>query len=330
MELLIGIILFIFIIGTVIGSFLNVVALRGLTGESIVLPPSKCPHCGNKLKPWHNIPILSYLFLRGKCAFCQEKISIQYPIVEFLTGLLLVGCFFKYGITITSLFTFIACCILLVMSITDIKEKVICAGHAWFMIIVGLLYNVILTHFYVHNAVSTNGFFKLNTEVFFNLPIINSLLGIIAGVVIMEALAGIGNILVGKRAFGTGDTFIAAGIGAFFGWLLLLNALGLSIIVQVAIVLPGFLKKLKAKNDYLTIGLISLFLILAAGFSAVNYYGMMEDFVICLLASLILLIVGLYACIRVLKGAKENNDISVLPFGPAMAIATLIALAIIA
>ena len=85
MELFICILLLTFALGTVIGSFLNVVALRGLTGESIVLPPSKCPKCGERIKPWHNIPILSYIFLKGKCAYCNEKISIQYPIVEFLT-----------------------------------------------------------------------------------------------------------------------------------------------------------------------------------------------------------------------------------------------------
>ena len=63
------------ILGLCLGSFYNVVILRSLTGESIVLPPSKCPKCNTRLKPWHNIPVLSYLFLRGRCAFCKEKIS---------------------------------------------------------------------------------------------------------------------------------------------------------------------------------------------------------------------------------------------------------------
>ena len=70
------------IVGLCLGSFYNVVILRSLTGESIVFPGSKCPKCQNKLKPWHNIPVISYLFLRGKCAFCKEKISIQYPIIS--------------------------------------------------------------------------------------------------------------------------------------------------------------------------------------------------------------------------------------------------------
>ena len=78
---------FIFIIGLCIGSFLNVVSLRAFTGESIVLPPSKCPKCGAKIKPYDNIPVLSYLILGGKCRNCKGSISIQYPIVEFVTGI---------------------------------------------------------------------------------------------------------------------------------------------------------------------------------------------------------------------------------------------------
>ena len=70
------------VFGLCLGSFYNVVILRSLSGESIVFPPSKCPKCGNKLKPWHNIPVLSYIFLRGKCHFCKEPISILYPIIE--------------------------------------------------------------------------------------------------------------------------------------------------------------------------------------------------------------------------------------------------------
>ncbi|UKI41233.1 MAG: prepilin peptidase [Candidatus Melainabacteria bacterium] len=91
----IWLLVYIFVIGLCIGSFLNVVILRGLADESIVFPPSKCPKCLNKLKWYHNIPIFSYVFLRGKCAFCHEKISIQYPIIEFLNGLILWCIIFK-------------------------------------------------------------------------------------------------------------------------------------------------------------------------------------------------------------------------------------------
>ena len=92
------------ILGLCFGSFFNVVILRSLSGESIVFPPSKCPKCGNKLLFWHNIPVLSYILLRGKCYFCKEKISFQYPIVEFITGVIFVAIFFKYGLRIDALF----------------------------------------------------------------------------------------------------------------------------------------------------------------------------------------------------------------------------------
>jgi len=88
----------IFIFGTAIGSFLNVVIYRIPKGESIVFPASKCQKCQTPLKWYHNIPILSWLFLRGKCAFCGEPISKQYPAVEFTTGLIFTALFIKLGL----------------------------------------------------------------------------------------------------------------------------------------------------------------------------------------------------------------------------------------
>ena len=82
-----AILFFVLIIGLCIGSFLNVVILRTISGESIVFLSSKCPKCQHPLKWWHNIPVLSYIILRGKCGFCKEHISIQYPIIEIITAL---------------------------------------------------------------------------------------------------------------------------------------------------------------------------------------------------------------------------------------------------
>ncbi len=77
-----------FVVGTVVGSFLNVVIYRLPRNESIAFPPSHCPKCNHKLAPWDLIPILSYLFLEGRCRYCGEPISWQYPVVETITGLL--------------------------------------------------------------------------------------------------------------------------------------------------------------------------------------------------------------------------------------------------
>ncbi|SFV50364.1 Leader peptidase (Prepilin peptidase) / N-methyltransferase [hydrothermal vent metagenome] len=88
----------VFIFGIMIGSFLNVVIYRIPKGESIAFPASKCQSCQTPLKWYHNIPIFSWLFLGGKCAFCKEPIAKQYPIVEFLTGIIFTALYFKLGL----------------------------------------------------------------------------------------------------------------------------------------------------------------------------------------------------------------------------------------
>ena len=94
----IEILIAVFIFGTLIGSFLNVVIYRIPKGENIAFPASKCQSCNTPLKWYHNIPIFSWLFLRGKCGFCKATISKQYPIVEFLTGLIFVLLYMKLGL----------------------------------------------------------------------------------------------------------------------------------------------------------------------------------------------------------------------------------------
>src|SRR5262245_40970253 len=75
------------VLGLMVGSFLNVCITRIPVGQSIVFPNSHCPHCGNAIKPYYNIPVISYLLLRGECRSCKQKISWQYPVVEALTAL---------------------------------------------------------------------------------------------------------------------------------------------------------------------------------------------------------------------------------------------------
>lgn len=114
-ELYLAIIVFIF--GILIGSFLNVVIYRIPKGESIVFPSSKCQSCQTPLKWYHNVPIFSWLFLRGKCGFCSEKISIQYPFIELVTGIIAVALFYKLGLVwyLPVVFTVFALLLALVM-----------------------------------------------------------------------------------------------------------------------------------------------------------------------------------------------------------------------
>ena len=97
-NILIEVMIAVFIFGTLIGSFLNVVIYRIPKGESIAFPASKCQSCQTPLKWYHNIPIFSWLFLGGKCGFCKDPISKQYPIVELLTGIIFLALYLKLGL----------------------------------------------------------------------------------------------------------------------------------------------------------------------------------------------------------------------------------------
>lgn len=116
MEVAIGI--FLFIIGTIFGSFYNVVGYRLPKGESIVFPPSHCPKCNHKLTFFELIPILSYVFQKGKCKKCHQKISLFYPIFEALTGILFVLSYLSYGLSyeLIIVLTFISMMIIIVVS----------------------------------------------------------------------------------------------------------------------------------------------------------------------------------------------------------------------
>lgn len=114
-----------FIFGAIIGSFLNVVIYRLPRGESVAFPASHCQSCGTPLKVYHNVPIFSWLFLRGKCAFCGEKISIQYPIVETLSGLLFMSIFMLNEPNLATLGIALTFLTLLTLSMIDFKYKMV-------------------------------------------------------------------------------------------------------------------------------------------------------------------------------------------------------------
>ena len=116
---------FAFIFGLLFGSFLNVVILRIPKGESVVFEGSYCYSCNSKLKPWHNIPLFSWLFLRGKCSFCKSKISAQYPLIEFTSGLLFLAIAFQYGLSLPAFFIALSFLMLLALSMIDFKYKMV-------------------------------------------------------------------------------------------------------------------------------------------------------------------------------------------------------------
>jgi leader peptidase (prepilin peptidase)/N-methyltransferase len=111
--------------GLAIGSFLNVVAARLPLRQSIVRPGSSCPHCST-LIAWHdNVPVLSYLLLRGRCRNCKGRIGLTYPLVELLTALLVAGCVLAFGVTLRALVAAIFCTTLVAISVIDVEHRII-------------------------------------------------------------------------------------------------------------------------------------------------------------------------------------------------------------
>lgn len=315
---LITILFFVFITGLTVGSFLNVIILRAFTKESIAYPPSKCPACQTPLKWYQNIPIVSYLVLKGKCAFCEEKISVQYPLVEFITGILFVAVFLKYGIDFNALFMLIFTSLFIVIAATDIKEKVVFDFHTYALVFLGLIYNLFnLGHFYMGDKVLYLGHWHLGV----NNSLIASILGVLLGIVIMELFARFGYLVAGTRAFGEGDSFIAAGLGAVFGWKYLITVLLYAFILQIVLTIPMFLKKLYQNEDYRTlISFIAFFFVLLV-MKILEYQMILTNFAIYVAFALVLAGLGFYVCKRIIGGIRNNKEsMTMLPFGPAMVV----------
>jgi len=115
----------IFVFGLIIGSFLNVCIRRIPLSESIVLPASHCPSCGAAIKPYDNIPVLSWLALAGRCRKCKARISAMYPIVELMTGLLFLACYFAFGLSAEALKWTIFAALMVVLTVTDLRERIL-------------------------------------------------------------------------------------------------------------------------------------------------------------------------------------------------------------
>ena len=279
------------LIGLCMGSFFNVVILRSLSEESIIFPPSKCPKCGKKLKPWHNIPVLSYLFLRGKCAFCKEPISLQYPIIEILTSLLFASCFIKFGIDIKTVFGIIICSAFIIMSATDIKEQVVDCNIAIGLGILGLIYGY-----------------------FINGNILDSILGLVAGALIIEIIARGGKLIFKKSVLGEADTYVAGAIGACFGLKGVLLVLLYSLFASMIFAVPMFLYK-QYKQDNKSVCILSILFIL----SVLIFKTLVQNY----LTMGIVVILGITLATMILKNIKYESTSTYLPLVPAFALGAL-------
>jgi len=208
--------MFVFIFGSIVGSFLNVCIHRLPLEQSIIKPRSHCPHC-NKIIPWYdNIPFISYLILRGRCRFCRQKISFRYFLVEFITASIFLIFYIRYGLGFNFVFYALFVCALIVATFVDIQHRIIPDEVSVGGIVVGLL---------------LSGFRGLGLSPFtFNASfILGSLLGILVGGgsiyltgktfdLVYFKLLKKGPIDGETESMGGGDVKLLAMIGAFLGW----------------------------------------------------------------------------------------------------------------
>lgn len=136
-------IIFNFILGTIVGSFLNVLIYRLPKKIEVVFSRSFCPECGHKLGFFDLIPIFSYIFLRGRCRYCKAKISFLYPFIELLTGIFFVISFIYYGFSIYYLKFIIFSSVVTVISIIDLKTMEIENGPLYFGLLAGIFFFII-------------------------------------------------------------------------------------------------------------------------------------------------------------------------------------------
>jgi len=209
------------ILGLIVGSFLNVVIVRlpkmmahewhenclELQGKAmtetskytLAHPGSACPNCGHKISALENIPVISYLFLKGQCSGCKAAISLRYPLVETLTGMLIGAVSWKFGYTSITLFAWIFTLALIALAFIDFDTQLLPDDISLPLLWLGLLFNL------------NNGFTDIQSAV----------IGAVAGYLILWSIYWIFKLVTGKEGMGYGDFKLLAAIGAWFGWQLL-------------------------------------------------------------------------------------------------------------
>lgn len=186
-----------FVFGALWGSFLNVCIVRLPARRSVVRPASHCLRCGGRIRWYDNVPIVSYALLRGRCRACGASISPRYLVVELLTGLLCLAIVHRFGLSWTSLATFILAAGLVVATFVDLTHYIIPNEVTYLLVPVGLGMS------FVPGA---------------TVAPLDAFIGAAAGAGVLVVVAATYRLLRGVRGLGGGDVKLLAAIGAFLGW----------------------------------------------------------------------------------------------------------------
>ncbi len=212
---------FVFALGSIIGSFLNVVIHRVPNEQSIVFPSSTCPKCKASIKAYDNIPILSWLVLGGKCRDCKEPISARYPAVELLTGLLFVLVYWQTGLTpmLPVYLAFVAAIVSLVF--IDAEHMILPNVITYPMLVVALAVRLIFPLVFAENYFSDTSFAPvayLAGQPAWLVSLAGAVLGALVGGGSLWLVGAVWKLLRGVDAMGLGDVKMMFGVGALLGW----------------------------------------------------------------------------------------------------------------
>ena len=203
---------FVFLFGISVGSFLNVVIWRLPLEKSLVKPPSHCPKCGNKLKWYHNIPILSYIFLLGKCAFCKTPITLRYPTIEFINGLAWLLSYIYFGISIEFAISIILFSDLLAIFMIDLDHQIIPDSLNVLILLIGL----------------STAWFRFGSD-----GLIKAGIGMVGGFLLFLGVGYLGKKMFKRDALGGGDVKMLGAFGSIIGFMGVLETVFLSALIGV-------------------------------------------------------------------------------------------------
>ena len=251
--------IFVIILGGLWGSFANVCIYRLPINKSVVSGRSFCPKC-KKLITWKdNIPVISFLFLNGKCRNCRKKISLQYLIIEFITIIYFLAVYYLFGISITTLLFFILGLSFIIIFFIDLKHYIIPNVLTFSLMVIGFVKS-----------------FDPNLNPIFP-NFINSLIGGIFGYLIIWSIIYFYKQVRNKEGMGLGDAKLLSAIGFWFGWISIPFVIFLSSIIALLFVIPSLMKKSKKLSSqipfgpYIIIGTL-IYLIFESNIRSIIFY----------------------------------------------------------
>ncbi len=201
--------------GTAIGSFLNVVIYRLPAGLSLLWPPSRCPHCLHRLSTIDNVPVLGWLWLRGRCRYCRSPIAARYPLVEAATGLIFLVLFWQFGHTWQTVAAWAFASWLIALSLIDLDTMTLPNALTQSGLLVGLGFQGILGAQTADTAIAIAPVIQ---------PVVGGIIGMVMGIWLFDTITNLGSIVFQQSVMGGGDAKLAAMLGAWLGWKYLLLA----------------------------------------------------------------------------------------------------------